>query len=430
VKQLEIKDKKVWYPYQQMKLDKRLYRVVGGSGPYIRVVHQEKNEEKELLDGVSSWWCAVHGYCNEELNNAIKEQLDKIGHVMLGGFTHDPVEKLAEKLVEITPEGLNHVFFSDSGSVGVEVAIKMAVQYFSNHGRKEKKKMIGLTNAYHGDTFKAMEVGDDPDFHGAFKHTFKDVYHINAPKGGYYASNDEVEVAVAELRAILEKDGENIAAFILEPLIQASGGFIFYSPRYLEEVRRECDKYDVLLIFDEVATGFGRTGKLFATNHTNIIPDIMVLGKALTGGYLGHAATITTSKIFEAFWGDTYELAFMHGPTFMGNPITCAVALKSIEIFQRDNYLLKIEKINKILEEELLSFESPLVKATRVLGVTGVIEVHNSKLLKNAQAYAYERGAFIRPFGNYLYIMPSYIVNEEEVRKLCRIMKSYIKTVE
>lgn len=423
-----MKEKKLWYPYQQMKLDNRLYKVLSGKGPYIKVKHKITGEEKELLDGVSSWWCAVHGYNNEELNNAVKDQLDKIAHVMLGGLTHNPAEELAEKLVEITPQGLNHVFLSDSGSVGVEVSVKMAIQYFANQGMKKKQKIMGLTNAYHGDTFKAMEVGDDPDFHGAFKHTFKDTYHVNAPKGGYLAGKEDIEKALWEVREIFERDAESIAAFILEPLLQAAGGFILYSPVYLEKVRELCDEYNVLLIFDEVATGFGRTGKRFATDHTHIIPDIMVLSKALTGGYMGHAATLTTTKVFEAFWGETYEKAFMHGPTFMGNPLACRVALKSIELFEKNNYLYKIEKISKVLEEELLPFENSLVKDTRVLGVTGVIEVNDSRVLKGAQEYAYNHDAWIRPFGNYLYIMPSYIITEEETRKLCRIMKGYLES--
>ncbi len=424
-----MKEKKLWYPYQQMKLDNRKWRVLSGQGPYIRTEHIETGEKKELLDGISSWWCAVHGYGNEELNNAIKEQVDKISHVMLGGLTHKPAEDLAKKLAEIAPGDLNHVFLSDSGSVGVEVAVKMCIQYFANKGMKNKKKMMGLTNAYHGDTFKAMEVGDDPDFHGAFKHTFKDVFHVNAPKGGYDSSELDLEEAIVEVEELLEKHNEEIAGFILEPLLQASGGFIMYNPKYLNKVRELCDRYNVLLVFDEVATGFGRTGKIFATSHTEICPDIMILGKALTGGYIGHAATITNTKVFEAFWGDDYELAFMHGPTFMGNPLACSVALKSIELFEKNNYLDKIKNITNILEEELLSFNNPFVKDTRVLGVTGVVEVTDSSILRGFQQYAYEQGAYIRPFGSYLYIMPSYIISEVEVRKLCKIMKSYFDNI-
>lgn len=422
-----IEEKKVWYPYQQMKLDKRIYKVLAGKGPYLSIHNTETGEVKELLDGISSWWCAVHGYGNEELNTAIKEQLDKIAHVMIGSLSHDPVEKLAQKLVEISPKGLNHVFFSDSGSVGVEVAIKMSIQYFSNQNLKNKKKIIALTNAYHGDTFKAMEIGDEPDFHSAFKHTFKDTFHIDPPKGGFYASEEDINNAIFHLETLLRREGDNIAAFIVEPIIQASGGFIFYSPKFLEKARELCDQYNIIFIFDEVATGFGRSGKFFATDYTNIIPDILILGKALTGGYIGHAATLTTTKIFKGFWSDSYSDAFMHGPTFMGNPLACAVSLKSIEIFQRENYLSKIEKISSILKEELLNFKHELVKGTRILGVTAVIEVKDSKVLKGFQEFAYKNDAYIRPFGSYLYIMPSYILKEEEVRKLCNVMKAYFK---
>ncbi len=415
-----IEEMNLWYPYAQMKTKNENYHVEWAKGTKIKI----KNGN-ELIDGVSSWWCACHGYSNDELNEAALGQMKKFSHVMLGGLTHDPAKDLAKLLVDITPDGLNHVFFSDSGSVGVEVALKMAIQYFANKGYEKKSKFVGLKNAYHGDTFKAMEVGDDPDFHGAFSKIFKDAYHIDPPTLGYNIAEEVVESDIAKLEDLLKKKHNEIAAFIVEPLIQAAGGFNFYSPKYLEKAREVCDRYDVLFILDEVATGFGRTGKLFAMNHTNVVPDIVVLGKALTGGYLGHAATIATTKVFEAFYSDNPDHSFMHGPTYMGNPITCAVALKSFEIFKRDNYLEKIKNIEGILSEELKGLESDLIDSIRVFGVTGVIEVKDSSSLKGFQEFAYNRGVWLRPFGRYLYTMPSYIVSEEEVRKLTKVMKKW-----
>jgi len=417
-----MQNMKLWYPYAQMKTKQENFHVESAKGTRIKI-----KDGNELIDGVASWWCACHGYSNHELNMAAMEQMEKFSHVMLGGLTHDPVNDLAELLVDITPEGLNHVFFSDSGSVGVEVALKMSIQYFSNKGYEKKYKFVGLKNAYHGDTFKAMEVGDDPDFHGAFEKVFKDAYHIDPPKSGYNLSEEEVEEDIAKLEEVLSDHHEEIAAFIVEPLIQAAGGFNFYSPRYLERAREICDKYDVLFIFDEVATGFGRTGKLFAMNHTNIVPDIVILGKALTGGYLGHAATLATSKVFEAFYSDDPMHAFMHGPTYMGNPITCAVALKSFEIFKRDGYLERITKIEKYLKERFEEIESDLIHSKRVFGVTGVVEVNDSEDLKGFQQFAYERGVWLRPFGNYVYTMPPYIIEEEELSKIIDVIKEWFK---
>lgn len=417
-----MKTLNLWYPYAQMKTKKENFHVESAKGTRIKI-----KDGNELIDGVASWWCACHGYSNHELNMAAMEQMEKFSHVMLGGLTHDPAKDLAELLVDITPEGLNHVFFSDSGSVGVEVALKMAIQYYSNKGYEDKIKFVGFKNAYHGDTFKAMEVGDDPDFHGAFAKVFKDAYHIDPPRMGYTIEEWEVEEDIAKLENLLREEGKKIAAFIVEPLIQAAGGFNFYSPRYLERAREICDKYDVLFIFDEVATGFGRTGKLFAVNHTNIVPDIMIMGKALTGGYLGHAATIASTKVFEAFYSDDPTHAFMHGPTYMGNPITCAVALKSFEIFKRDNYLEKIPKIEEYLKCAFEDIESPLIYSKRVFGVTGVIEVRDARDLKGFQEFAYDRGVWLRPFGNYLYTMPPYIIQEDELEIIVDVMKEWFE---
>ena len=419
---------KLWYPYAQMENLERNYKVLSGHGAYLEIENLQTEEKKELLDGISSWWCAVHGYNNEEINTAIKEQLDKIAHVMLGGLTHEWALGLADKLVEITPKGLNHVFFSDSGSVGVEVALKMAVQYFVNRGQREKSKFLSLKKAYHGDTFKAMEVGDDSDFHGAFNHMMKETFYVNIPMGGMNPSEKELDEAINELSLLLEKEGKNIAVFIVEPLLQGAGGFRVYSSKYLNEAKKLCDKHEILFIFDEVATGFGRTGKMFAANYCDFTPDIMILGKALTGGYLGHAATLTNDRVFEGFYGGG-DKAFMHGPTFMGNPLACVASLKSIELFEKNRVIEKVKNIEKIFLEELENFTNEKIKDVRIFGAMAALEVHDSKELRNIQAFAYEKGVWLRPFGKYIYLMPSYILSDEECRKLCRVIKQYFEEV-
>lgn len=414
----------LWYPYAQMENLERNYKVLSGKGAYIRVENIKTKETKDLLDGVSSWWCAVHGYNNEEINEAIKGQLDKIAHVMLGGLTHEWALSLADKLVEITPKGLNHVFFSDSGSVGVEIALKMAVQYHGNKGNREKSKFISLIKGYHGDTFKAMEVGNDSDFHGAFNHMMKETFYINIPEGGMEASDEQVEKAIIELKNVLEKKDNEVAGFIVEPLLQGAGGFRVYSPKFLNEAYKLCKEHNVLVIFDEVATGFGRTGKMFAADYCDFVPDIMVLGKALTGGYMGHAATIATTEVFEAFYGGG-DKVLMHGPTFMGNPLACVASLKSIELFEKNNVVDKVKNIERIFMEEFKDFTNEKVKDVRIFGAMAAVEVFEYKDVAKAQEYAYDKGVWLRPFGKYLYLMPSYILSEDEARKLCRTIKEY-----
>lgn len=411
---------RLWYPYAQMKTMKEPYHIESAKGVCLK-----SSDGKELIDSISSWWCMLHGYNNEELNNALKDQIDKFSHIMLGGISHDIAMKFADKLVEISPKGLNHAFFSDSGSVAVEVALKMAIQYYYNLGKSEKVKVLSLEKSYHGDTFKTMAIGDDPDYHGAFSKLFKDVIHAPAPSLGFSMDEKIVLEDIEKLEKIIIKNHREIACFILEPLLQAGGGMNFYSPLYLEKAKVLCEKYDILFLFDEVATGFGRTGKLFAADYLNFSPDIMILGKALTAGYIGHAVTLASSKVFEAFYDDDEEKAFMHGPTFMANPLACAVGLKSIEIFERENYIEKIEKINKILCEGLLGIKSELVKDVRVLGACGVIEVYDSKVLENLQSFAYERGVWMRPFLNFAYTMPPYIIDEKELNKIIETLQEY-----
>ncbi len=413
----------VWYPYSQLKLNEPRYKVVHAQNEFLMLDNGQK-----LIDGVSSWWAAIHGYNNKEINTAITDQAAKFSHIMLGGLTHDPVENFAEKLVEITPDGLNHVFFSDSGSVAVEVALKMAVQFWSNQGNLNKRKFIALHNAYHGDTYKCMEVGDDPDYQSSYEHVLNKGFYTSIPKGGFEASKEELEIALKELKTILENHATEIAAFIVEPLMQGAGGFQVYSPSYLKEAKKICKSYNVLLIADEVATGFGRLGKLFACNYAEITPDIMVLGKALTGGYIGHAATISTSEIYHSFLGDTYEEAFMHGPTFMGNPLACAVGLKSYEIFERENYLAKVSEIEKTFREYFVGFEHEKILQIRILGCMVCLETKDSNCTKGFKEYAIKNGLWLRPIGRFLYATPPYTISRKSLLKIIDGLKGWFSS--
>lgn len=391
----------IWYPYEQMKTMKAPYKIIDAEGVYLYT------EDQKLIDSVSSWWCMIHGYKHPELTAAIKEQADQFCHVMLGGLTHEPVQKLSQKLQEFLPGDLDYCFFSDSGSVAVEVSLKMALQYNTNMGRK-RPMVLALEHAYHGDTFKAMEVGDDEDYHFAFDEK-KEVVHI--------------PTEIPALEEAFEKYHDKLNCFIVEPLLQGAGGMRMYDISFLERARQLCDQYDVLLIFDEVATGFGRTGNRFVADL--VLPDILVLGKALTGGYIGHAVTVANHKVFQAFYSDNDRHALMHGPTFMGNALACAVALKGIEIFEREDYMSKIKRIEEISHREMDGFSHPLIKEVRIMGGCTCIEVYDGKSLEGFQQFAYERGVFSRPFLKYMYAMVPYIIKEEELVKIFDTMKTW-----
>lgn len=393
----------IWYPYEQMKTMKAPYKIVDAEGVYLYT------EDQKLIDSVSSWWCMIHGYKHPELTAAIKEQADLFCHVMLGGLTHEPVQRLSQKLQTFLPGDLDYCFFSDSGSVGVEVALKMALQYNTNLGRK-RPMVLALEHAYHGDTFKAMEVGDDEDYHFAFDEK-KEVVHI--------------PTEVSALEEAFEKYHDKLNCFIVEPLLQGAGGMRMYDISFLERARQLCSQYDVLLIFDEVATGFGRTGNRFVADL--VLPDILVLGKALTGGYIGHAVTVANHKVFQAFYSDDDRNALMHGPTFMGNALACAVALKGIEIFEREDYMSKIKRIEEISHREMDGFTDPRIKEVRIMGGCTCIEVYDSKTLEGFQQFAYERGVFSRPFLKYMYAMVPYIIGEEDLVKIFDTMKEWFQ---
>ena len=394
----------IWYPYTQMKTMDSPLEITSAKGVYLF------SKEKKYIDTTSSWWSVIHGYNHPELNEVLKNQVDHFSHIMLGGLTHKPVLDLSCKLEMMLPETLNHCFYSDSGSVAVEVSLKMAIQYFHNKGFKEKREIIALNHAYHGDTFKTMAIGDDPDYHLAFPEK-NGVYHIDTD--------------ISELESLLNEKNDTIAAFIVEPLLQGAGGMKMYDLSFLEQAKLLCKKYNVLFIFDEVATGFGRTGYRFVSDM--VCPDIVVLGKALTAGYIGHAVTIASDRIYKGFYSDNPEDAFMHGPTFMGNPLACQVALKSIEIFERENYLDKIKVIEQILIEAFSEFTHPDIKEVRVLGACLCIEVSDAETLKGFKKYALEKGVHSRPFINYMYGMFPYIITEEELHKVIEVYKSWFK---
>lgn len=395
----------IWYPYEQMKTMKVPYQIVDANGVYLYT------KDQELIDSVSSWWSVIHGYKHPELNKAIISQVEKFSHVMLGGLTHEPAQKLSEKLQSWLPGDLDDCFFSDSGSVAVEVALKMALQYFMNYGEEQRTMILALEHAYHGDTFKTMEAGDDEDYHFVLKAYGPSKYVVHIP------------TKIEALEQAFLKYHDRLNCFIVEPLLQGAGGMRMYDISFLKRARQLCDQYGVLLIFDEVATGFGRTGNRFVADL--VLPDILVLGKALTGGYIGHAVTVASRKVYEGFYDDNPEHALMHGPTFMGNALACSVALKSIELFETQDYMAKIHKIEEVTHREMDGFSDPRIKEIRIMGGCVCIEVHDPSVLKGYQQFAYERGIFSRPFLKYLYAMVPYVIKEEELVKVLDTMKAW-----
>ncbi len=373
---------------------------------------------RQLIDGMASWWCALHGYNVPELNAAAKSQLDQMAHVMFGGITHEPAIELGKRLVEITPEGLDRVFLADSGSVSVEVAMKMAAQYQYARGEQGRGKFLTFRGGYHGDTTGPMSVCDpDTGMHGLFA-GFLPVHHfIDRPPAGFGAPLKEEYLF--ELEAFFRDHAASAAAFICEPVVQGAGGMYFYNPGYLNQIRKLCDAHGILLIFDEIATGFGRTGKLFATEHTQILPDILCLGKALTGGYLSLAATLCNDHVADAI-GQSEVKVLMHGPTFMGNPLACSIANASIDLLLRRDWEADINRLSKSFTLHLrAAAHLPVVKDVRVLGGIGVVETHRPVNMAKMQAFFVEQGVWIRPFGTRIYLMPPYIIADEEIEQLC-----------
>ncbi|HDY8065418.1 adenosylmethionine-8-amino-7-oxononanoate aminotransferase [Vibrio vulnificus] len=413
----------IWHPYTSTLTPLTCYPVNSASGVYIKL-----EDGTTLIDGMSSWWSTIHGYNHPHLNQAAHRQIDQVSHVMFGGITHQPAISLCKKLLSLVPNNLEHLFLADSGSVAVEVSLKMALQYWHAKG-ESRPKFLTLQHGYHGDTFAAMSVTDpDNSMHSLYKGFLPEHIFAKSPTGGFW--DEWKQEDLTDFAQKIEQHHQELAAVILEPIVQGAGGMRIYHPEFLKGVRALCDKYGLLLIADEIATGFGRTGKLFACEHADIQPDILCVGKALTGGYMTLSATLTSKHVADTVCGGEAG-CFMHGPTFMGNPLACAVATASLELIEQGQWQQQTKQIESLFSELLPKLEEhDLVKNTRWLGAIGVVETHRPVNMETIQALFVEQGVWIRPFGKLIYMMPPFISEPDHIEQLVNAIETALQRPE